>query len=63
MSSSFTATDVWDIDGTVAYVCGRGFTCVTLQFPDDLLAHASDVYASLQQALHSRDASIKVRSL
>jgi hypothetical protein len=55
------ALDIWDIQGTASYVVGRCFKCVTLQFPDELLEHASDVYATLQTALQAQDACIKVR--
>ena len=39
----------WDIDGTVAYLQNKGFTRVTLQFPDELLEQSTNVCALIQQ--------------
>ena len=40
----------WDIDGCVRYIAARGYSRVTLQFPDELQAHAAAVAGELQRA-------------
>ena len=44
--------DDWCLDETVSYVLERGYTRVTLQFPDEMLPDAPAVAAALQQELH-----------
>ena len=45
----------WDIPGTVAWILSRGFSRVTLQFPDELLQESTVVAATLQQECAERD--------
>ena len=45
----------WDISGTVSWIEGRGFTRVTLQFPDGLLKESTVVAAAIQQECTRRD--------
>jgi len=49
----------WDVDGCVRYVLARGFTRVTLQFPDELQAHAADVAAALQAGCAAAGATVQ----
>jgi len=44
----------WDIAGTVAWIVGRGFSRVTLQFPDELLQESTVVAAALQKEFATR---------
>ncbi|KAK9814668.1 hypothetical protein WJX72_009496 [[Myrmecia] bisecta] len=44
----------WDLDGTLEYILSRGYQRITLQFPDELLEHATVVAAELQTACAQR---------
>lgn len=50
----------WDISGTVAWIASRGFTKVTLQFPDELLPESTVVAAAIQQECIKIDLAAQV---
>ena len=50
----------WDIAGAVAYITGRGYTTVALQFPDELLDEAAVVSQALQGACAAAGQEIEV---
>lgn len=54
------AVDVWEHSRVVSYVQRHGFSRVTLQFPDDLLAHAPTVAQKLQTRLQRAGSPAKV---
>lgn len=51
----------WDIAGTVAWIVSRGFSRVTLQFPDELLQESTVVAAALQKECAIRDIPAQAR--
>ena len=51
----------WDIAGTVAWIVSRGFSRVTLQFPDELLQESTVVAAALQKDCATRDIPAQAR--
>ena len=50
----------WDIAGAAAYIAGRGYTTVALQFPDELLNEAAAVSTALQEACAAAGQEIQV---
>lgn len=52
--------EAWDIAGTVAYLRNKGFTRVTLQFPDELLEHSTVICAVIQQQCAAEDIPAQV---
>ncbi|KAL0034135.1 hypothetical protein WJX79_011070 [Trebouxia sp. C0005] len=53
----------WDIAGTVSWIVSRGFSRVTLQFPDELLQESTVVAAALQKECATRDTPAQVSIL
>ena len=52
--------DDWDVPGTVAWVKSRGFTRVTLQFPDELLQESTLVAAAVQHDCTEIELAVQV---
>ena len=44
----------WRVLQTADYICGRGFSVVTLQFPDEQLEYAARVATAVQATCASR---------
>lgn len=60
MSAVSTAwRNAWDIDECVQYITERGFTRVTLQFPDELQVDAAAVAAELQTSCAAAGAAVQ----
>ena len=57
-----SSADPWRVSDTADFVCGRGYTIVTAQFPDDLLGDAATVSSRLQAACAERGHAIQVRA-
>lgn len=49
--------DVWEHHRVVEYIQQHGYSRITLQFPDDLLQHATSVAQELQQLLRGSPAA------
>ena len=53
----------WRVAETASYIEERGFSVVTLQLPDELLAHATRLEALLAAELAARGLSVQVRGV
>ena len=45
----------WEIASTADYITERGYTVITLQFPDELLKDATSVQAALAMECQTRE--------
>lgn len=55
------AAHAWRVKETADYIVGRGYTAVTLQLPDELLGHATQLAGLLQAECSARGHAAQVR--
>lgn len=55
-----TTGDPWQHQRVLQYIKTNGFGTITLQFPDELLQHATTVAQELQQLLRKEGSAAKV---
>jgi len=60
MTAVTQVPDPWEHGRVVGHVQNHGYSRITLQFPDELLQHASTVAQELQQQLLQRGSTAKV---
>ena len=51
----------WRVQAAADYICGRQFSVVTLQFPDEQLQYAARVATAIQANCASRGHAVQVR--